>query len=404
MTQSHCAQQPAVHLDPRGPSLVVRTFSLVDDAVIREARHWTTGRRGPAIEDPATLARADLTAYLTEAVVLGSRALSAMGQSGEARAIEQMLREVGEKTASATGEASELTRRTVSDAVETLDQAATAAKKSITEAEERSRKELTAAVETAQKAIAEEMRRTLGGENPALVERLKPLLGAFGSGVEESARAATDALLRHAVKQFDPADPTSPVAKLSSALALQQEAVTARLDKNHSELTAAVTELATVVKVGRERSNVVALSPMKGQGFEDSVADLMQELASGLGDEYELTGTTGGLVPNSRKGDAVLHVGGADVRVVVEVTDSGARRQWGDTSTRPSATGVRWQRWASCGRGNRTPDSTCGCWGRVGWCWPSTPRTMSPSCCAPSSSSCGLRRWRQAVAAARPRS
>lgn len=48
------------------------------------------------------------------------------------------------------------------------------------------------------------MRRTLGGENPAQVERLKPLFDAFGSSVEESARAATDALLRQAVKQFDP--------------------------------------------------------------------------------------------------------------------------------------------------------------------------------------------------------
>lgn len=67
-----------------------------------------------------------------------------------------MLREVGEKaacaTGEATGEATGLTRRTVSDAVKTLDQA-TAAKKSITE--ERRRKELTTAVETAQKAIAE---------------------------------------------------------------------------------------------------------------------------------------------------------------------------------------------------------------------------------------------------------
>lgn len=85
MTRPHATQQTAVHVDPSGPSLVVRAFSLTDDVAVRKARHWTTGRRGPAIEDPAALARADLTAYLTEAVVLGSRALSAMGQSGEAR-------------------------------------------------------------------------------------------------------------------------------------------------------------------------------------------------------------------------------------------------------------------------------------------------------------------------------
>lgn len=34
-------------------------------------------------------------------------------------------------------------------------------------------------------------------------------------------------------------------------------------------------------------------------------------------------------MPHSKKGDAVPHLGSADVRVVVEVTDSVARRQWG---------------------------------------------------------------------------
>lgn len=245
----HEHHEPAVHLDLRGPSLVVRSMCLTDEAVVREARHWTTGRRGPAVDDVG--ADADLSVFLTEAVVLGSRALAAMGQSGEARAVEAMLREVGEKTASATGEAAQLTQRTVSAAVETMDKATAAAKRSITEAEERSRRELTAAVDAAQKAIVAEMQRTLGGENPALVERLRPLLDAFGTSVGESARSATDELLRQAVKQLDPADPTSPVAKLTSALAHQQDMVTAKLDKNHAELAVAVAELATIVKVKR---------------------------------------------------------------------------------------------------------------------------------------------------------
>jgi hypothetical protein len=87
--------------------------------VVREARHWTTGRRGPAVDDAG--AEADLSVFLTEAVALGSRALATMGQSGEARAVEATLREVGEKTAATTGEASELTRRTMVEAVDTLD-------------------------------------------------------------------------------------------------------------------------------------------------------------------------------------------------------------------------------------------------------------------------------------------
>lgn len=92
MTQQE-PHEPTVHLDLREPSLVVRTMRLTDEAVVREARHWTTGRRGPAVDSVS--ADADLSVFLTEALVLGSRALAAMGQSGEARAVEAMLREVG---------------------------------------------------------------------------------------------------------------------------------------------------------------------------------------------------------------------------------------------------------------------------------------------------------------------
>jgi hypothetical protein len=97
----HVHPEPAVHLDLSGTALVVLAVHLTDEAVVREARHWTTGRRGPAVNDVG--AEADLSVFLTEAVALGSRALAAMGQSGEARAVEAMLREVGEKTSSATG-------------------------------------------------------------------------------------------------------------------------------------------------------------------------------------------------------------------------------------------------------------------------------------------------------------
>lgn len=54
----------------------------------------------------------------------------------------------------------------------------------------------------------------------------------------------------------------------------------------------------------------------------------MQALAVGLGDEYAETGTLGGLVQGSRKGDGVLTVMGGPARVVVEMHDAKARRDW----------------------------------------------------------------------------
>ncbi len=46
---------------------------------------------------PRTLATADLSDFVTEAVKIGAHALTATGQSQDARALEQMVKEVGDK-------------------------------------------------------------------------------------------------------------------------------------------------------------------------------------------------------------------------------------------------------------------------------------------------------------------
>jgi hypothetical protein len=47
--------------DETGNRVVVEGLVVEDKDVVREARRWTTGERGPVIEDPAELAAADLT-------------------------------------------------------------------------------------------------------------------------------------------------------------------------------------------------------------------------------------------------------------------------------------------------------------------------------------------------------
>ena len=291
-------------------AVVVNDLTITDRNVLREACHWATGRRGEACETPEELARADLSPFVTEAVVLGARALAATAQTSEARAVEQMLREVGDKTALATTTATATTQQAVADAVNTVIQATTDAKKAIVDADELSRKELIATVDAAKRDLNGEVRRIFGGESPELVERLQPLLDNFGTGIEAKVQASTGLLLDKVARQFDPADPTSPMAKHTAALKVQQQTLTAQIEKNHSELAAKIEELTTTLKVNEARTTLAKVTPIKGGSFEDQIHDLMRSVAGGLGDEYVDTTNTVGRIPRSKKGDGVLSVAG----------------------------------------------------------------------------------------------
>ena len=147
-----------------------------------------------------------------------------------------MLKDVGDKTADSTAKAAEATRQAVKDASEVVTNAADAAKKAFSEADTRTRKEFTAAIDSAKKDLNSEMRKIFGGEHPEILDRLQPLLDSFAANLDKKANAGTSELLAKAAKQFDPTDPTSPMAKHAAELRASQEQLTAQLDKNHTEL------------------------------------------------------------------------------------------------------------------------------------------------------------------------
>lgn len=316
------------HFDGAAASVVVDALVIDDRDVVREAQRWTTGQRGPVVDDAETLSNADLTAFATEAVLLGARALAATAQTTETRALERMVKDVGDRTTEATLRATELTERAAKGAAEVVSKVALDAKKAITEADQLNRKEIILAVDNAKKGLVQETRRLFGGEHPELLDRLQPLLDRFRSNLETQVRSGTNELLEKAAKQFDPADPTSPMAKHTAALALQQDKVSAQIEKSHVALVAKVEELTTAIKVQEAKTTLAKVTPLKGGTFEAQVHDLMRGIAAGLGDEYENTTNKIGLLPDSKKGDGVLHIGGQTGRVVVEMTDS-ARAGWG---------------------------------------------------------------------------
>jgi hypothetical protein len=71
----------AARLDIAGNAVVINQLTVQDKDLTREAQRWTTGERGPVVDDPEILVTADMSAFVTEALKIGAHALSAIGQS-----------------------------------------------------------------------------------------------------------------------------------------------------------------------------------------------------------------------------------------------------------------------------------------------------------------------------------
>jgi hypothetical protein len=307
----------AARFDEGGAKVIIERLVIAETDVVSEARHWITGERGQRCDDPARLGDADLTKFASEAIALGAKALALTAQTTETRALERMLKDVGDKTSEATRQAGEATALATKSATETVAKAAADAKKAITDADEVTRKHLSEAVASTKDDLLAETRRLFGGDNPELLERLQPVLDKFSAALEKQVQTSTSELLAKATKQLDPSDPTSPMAKHAVTLAEQQERFAQQIDA-----------LSTALKVQDAKTSLAKVTPIKGGSFEGQLHALMNDIAAGLGDEYEDTTTKTGLVPRSKKGDGLLSVDGQAARVVIEMTDS-ARANWG---------------------------------------------------------------------------
>lgn len=313
--------------DETGRLLLVHDLAIRDEAVLREACRWTTGVRAEMVDDEAALADADVTAFATEAMTLGARALAATAQTVEARALERMVADVGTQTTTATTAAAELTARAAKSATDSMAKATGEARDAIIAADRTTREELTAAVSTAKTQLLDETRRLFAGERPELLERLQPVLASFGTQLEKQVSDGARQLLEQAAKHLDPADPTSPMARHAAALTEQHQQLATRLEAQNTELGRKVDDLVTHLKVQDARIRLAQVTPIKGTSFETRLHALMDEIAAGLGDEYTDTTRTVGALPRSKKGDGLLTVPEQQVKVVLEMSDS-PRGSW----------------------------------------------------------------------------
>ncbi|MDN5858638.1 MAG: Fis family transcriptional regulator [Pseudonocardia sp.] len=320
------------HFDASGPAVVVAHLDVRDPAVVAEARRWSTGHRAAAVSADE-MAGADLTAFVTQAVVIGSHAIATAGGAQEAYNLEALVTEVGERTAEASRQATRATDEAIRKAAATIEASTTAVRTAIGELGTETRRAFSENVDTAGKTLTGEVNRLLGGEHPELLARLTPVIERFGRELETRSSQQTGELIAKAARQFDPADPASPAAQQARLLVEQQQRLAATLTKDNADLARKLDELAETVKLAQAASNAraaaVRASTLKGKPFEDAMHDVLAELAAGFGDEYIVTSTTAGRYPHNKKGDGVLALHGSDVRVVVEMSDSNRGAGWG---------------------------------------------------------------------------
>ncbi|WP_280447679.1 Fis family transcriptional regulator [Nocardia cyriacigeorgica] len=327
MIDTTTTEQTGAHLD-RDTNAVIIDHVVVHDAdVVHEARHWTAGTRGPAVDDTGLLDAADLTSFVTEAVKIGAHALSATGQAQEARALEQMMRDLGEKAAQSSISAAKVAEQSAQNAAKTVGDAVAEAKKVILEAEVNGRRAFIESVSTAKEDFGNELRRLFGGENPELLDRLGPLLDRFSADLDAKVKSGTTDLLSTAAKQFDMSDESSPMAKHAAELHRRQQQLAEHIDRQHRELTDKFDELTRELQIRAAKQSMSAVTPLKGNTYADPLHALLTEMAAGLGDEYVDSSGVTGLIANSRKGDGVLRIAGGSANVVVEMSDS-ARKDW----------------------------------------------------------------------------
>lgn len=321
----------AAFYDAPTPAVIINNLSVADPAVVTEALRWSGGRRGEAVS-AAQMRDADLTAFVTQSLAIGAHAITSAGGTQDMFDLERLVSDVGTRTTEATTQAVAATSETVTRVAEAVNKVAEDATKVITEASENARNSFTDTIGAATQALHADVQRLFGGENPELVSRLAPLLDSFGQRLDARSAEQTQALLAKAARQFDPSDPTSPMAKHSRALQEQQGQLTSAIEKNHEALVAKVDELTTAVRVttsARSASDSLAsVTPLKGTTYADGVHQVMGDIAAGLGDDYADTGNATGAIARSKKGDGVLTITGGSTRLVLEMTDS-ARTTWG---------------------------------------------------------------------------
>lgn len=271
-----------IRFDADAASLHIGGVTITDPDVIREASRWAGGERGePATPDD--LAMADLSAFVAESVTVGARVLAIAAQTSDTLAVQHAVRTASDH---------------VSDAV-------TRASAAADESSRRAAETLSATARDVGENLTAQITGLLGGENPELLDRLRPVLAKVGTDLE---------------------------GQVAAAIATTAEAQRLETERRHAELAEMIrgVEQAIAIRAAEEAAaaQVRGSTTIKGFDYEAQVNSAFSVIAAGLGDEYTETGETAGRLPRNKKGDGVLSIDGGMARIVIECHD-GTTKDWG---------------------------------------------------------------------------
>lgn len=329
------SKPPTATYDPATSTIFVSELKVNQPAVTQEALRWSTGTRGAPVQG-GDLADCDLTPFVIQALTVGATAIGAAGGAQDTYNLEQLIHDVGHRTAETARHAAESTKKMTSEAAEAIGKATTTVHKSLAESSDASRKSIGDTVTAARKDLREELTRLFGGEDPEFVARLQPVLDDFTTKLTKRTDEHTSSMFEKATKALNPDDPTSPIAKQMAAFDKRHVQLVEQSAKQNEELKAKVVELTQAFEVQKAAAAatraVANVTPIKGASYEDNAGAAIAALANGFGDEYVTTGTTTGAIPYCKKGDGVLSIADTTAKVVVEMhtSFSGQKREWGD--------------------------------------------------------------------------
>ena len=194
------------HYDRSIPALVIDALSVTHPAVCTEALRWSTGARGPAVSADK-MVDADLFAFATQALVVGAQAISVAGSTQDTVNLEQLIQDVGTRTAESASAATEATSQAAADAAKAVQGASDELRKALAEAAEMSRRSFGESVSAAEQALKKQLAELLGGDDPQLLQRITPLLEGTA---QRMARLSAEADRHDARQAHPPVRPCRP--------------------------------------------------------------------------------------------------------------------------------------------------------------------------------------------------
>jgi hypothetical protein len=158
--------------------------------------------------------------------------------------------------------------------------------------------------------------RLVAHESSPVREAADRFLAGVGTELRRAAEADS-AKLRMALSLDHP---ESPLTRLRAEFR-------AAADDSRRDVNAALAEVRTLLAVERATQHVAEQGSAKGLTYEEDVSSAVEQIAHGLGDLFDATGTQHGVIADCKTGDAVTTVAertapGRTVRLVVEAKDA----------------------------------------------------------------------------------